>query len=83
MLILVSLNVKIVGDGDIQLSCAEYKSPNASSVIALINWKIIMNLDNVVRQMKKQILLDLKQKKESYVFTHSNVQIVGEITKPT
>ena len=73
MLILVSLNVKIVGDRDIRLSHAEYKGPNVSSIMALINWRIITNSDGVARRMKKLILLDLKQRKESHVLTRSSV----------
>ena len=83
MLIPVSLNVKIVGDGDIQLSCAEYRGLNASSVMALINWRIIVSLDSVARQMKELIPLDLKQRKEICVLTHLSVLTVREIIKLT
>jgi len=51
MLILVSLNVKIVGDGAIQLFYAEYKSLNVSSVMDLTNQRITTNLAGAAKPM--------------------------------
>ena len=51
MLTLVSLNVKIVGDGAIQLFHAEYKGLNVSSAMDLINRKITANLAGVTKPM--------------------------------
>ena len=46
---LVSLNVKIVGDGNIQLFHTEYKGLNVSSVMDLTNWRITANLAGIVK----------------------------------
>ena len=83
MLILEFLNVKIVGDGDTQLSLAGSKSRSASNAMAPTNWKTTANSDGVAKPTKKQILHDLKPKKENYVSIHSSVQIAEVTTKPT
>jgi len=54
--ILVSLNARIAGSGDIQHICVESKRPNALSVIVLIKLNIIINLPGVVKLTKKLIL---------------------------
>jgi len=51
--------------------------------MVLTNWKIIVNLDGITRQMKKQTPLNSKQRKGNHAHTHSNVQTVREITKLT
>ena len=51
--------------------------------MVLTNWKIIVNLDGITRQIKKQTPLDSKQRKGNYAHTHSNVQTVREIIKLT
>jgi len=48
---LVFLNVKIVGDGAIQLFHTEYKGLNVSSGMDLTNWRITMNLASAVKPM--------------------------------
>ena len=83
MLILESLNVKIVGDGDTQLSLAESKSRSASNAMAPTNQKTTVNSDGVAKPTKKQILYDLKPRKENHVPIHSSVQIAEVTTKPT
>ena len=52
-LILESLNVKIVGDGDIQLSLARSKGRSVSNAMAPTNLKTTVNLDGVAKPMKK------------------------------
>jgi len=66
-------NAKTAGSGVMQHSLAEYKVPSVSSAMVLTNQKIIVNLDGAVRQMKKQTLFDLKQRKGNYVHIRSNV----------
>ena len=83
MLILVSLNAKTAGDGNIQPSRAKYKDQNMSSTMAPINGRTNVNLDGVVRRMKNQTLLNLKQRKENHALTHSSIWIVREIIKLT
>ena len=66
-----------------QHSLAEYKDLSASNAIVLTNQKTIVNLDGIVRQMKKQTPLNLKQRKWNHVNTCSNIQTVRETTKLT
>ena len=81
MLILVFPNAKIVGDGDIQFFHVEHKGPNASSVIAFINWKTTASLAGVVKPMRKQTPLISKPKRANHAPIPSNVQIVMVIIK--
>ena len=74
-------NAKIVGDGDIQLFYVEHKGPNASSVMALINWKTTASLAGVVKPMRKQTPFVSKPKRANYAPTSSNVWIVMVIIK--
>jgi len=53
MLILESLNVKIVGDGDTQLSLVGSKGQNASNAMAPTNWKTTANSGGVAKPTKK------------------------------
>ena len=66
-----------------QCFLAESKDPSASSTMVLTSRKITINLDGAVRQTKKQILLDLKQRKGNHAHICSNVQTVGVTTKLT
>ena len=52
-LILKSLNVKTVGDGDTQLSLAESKGQSTSNVVAPTNRKTIVNSGGAAKQMRK------------------------------
>ena len=70
---LVFLNVKIVGDGAIQLFHTEYKGLNVSSGMDLTNWRITMNLASAVKPMWRLTPLISKLKRASHVLTHSNV----------
>jgi len=56
-----------------QHSLAEYKNLSASNATVLTNWKTIANSGGATRQMKKQTLLDSKQKKKNYAHTCSSV----------
>ena len=67
---LVSLNVKIVGDGNIQLFHTEYKGLNVSSVMDLTNWRITANLAGIVKPIRRQTPLVSKLKRVSHVLTH-------------
>jgi len=69
----VYLNVKTAENGVMQCFLAEFKDLSASSAMVLTSWKITMNLDGAARQMKKQILLNLKQRKGNHAHIHSNV----------
>ena len=82
MLILEFLNTKTVGDGDTQLFLAESKGQSASNVMAPTNQKTTVNSGGVVKQTRKQILHDLKPRRENYVPTYSSVQTVKATTKP-
>jgi len=64
-------------------SLAEYKDLSVSNATVLTSWKTIMNLGGVARQTRKQILLDLRQRRVNHVCTHSSVQIVRGTTKLT
>jgi len=66
-LILEFLNVKIVGDGNTQLSLAGSKGRSTSNAIAPTNWKTTANLNSVAKPTKRQILHDLKPRKENHV----------------
>ena len=55
--------------------CIKYNGPT--------NWKITMNLDSVVRQMRRQTLLDSRWRRENHVCTCSSAQTVGRTTKLT
>jgi len=46
----VFLNVKIVGNGAPQLSCAKFKNQNASNARVSTNQKTTMNSDGAARQ---------------------------------
>ena len=70
---LVSLNIKIVGDGAIQLFHVEYKGLNASSVIDLTNQRITVNLAGIAKPTRRPTSLISKLKRASYALTHSNV----------
>jgi len=83
MLILESLNVKIVGNGDTQLSLAGSKGRSVSNAMASTNQKTTANSDGVAKPTKKQILHDLKPRKKNHVPIHSSVQIAEATTKPT
>ena len=76
-------NTKTAGSGAMWHSLAEYKDLSTSSTTVLTNQKTIINLDDVARWTKKQIPIDLKQRKGNCAHTHSNVRTVREITKPT
>jgi len=52
-LILESLNVKTVGDGDTQLSLAGSKGRSASNVVAPTNQKTTANLGGAAKQTIK------------------------------
>ena len=54
-----------------------------TSTMAFTRWKIIVNLDGAAKQMRKQTLLALRQKKVNHVHIHSSVLIVMEITRWT
>jgi len=73
MLILESLNVKTVGDGNTQLSLAGSKGQSASNVMAPTNHKTTANSGGAAKQMRKQILHNLKPRRENYASTHSSV----------
>ena len=81
--ILEFCNVKIAGNRDMWHSHAEFKDPNASSAIVLTNQKTIMILADIARPMKRQILLILKLKKASHVYTFWNVPTVRVNIKQT
>jgi len=51
--------------------------------MVLTSWKITVNLDSAARRMKKQILLDSKQRKRNHAYICSNVQTVMVTTKLT
>jgi len=72
-LILESLNVKIVGDGNTQLSLVGSKGQNTSNAMAPTNRKTTANLGGVAKPMKKQILHNLKPRKENHVPIPSSV----------
>jgi len=71
--ILESLNAKIVGDRVTQLSLAGSKGRSVSNVMAPTNQRTTVNLDGVAKQTRKQILHDLKPRRENHVPTHSSV----------
>ena len=81
MLTLESFNAKTVGDGVTQLSLAGSKGQSASNVIVPTNQRTTANSDGVAKQTRKQILHDLKPKREIHVPTHSGVWTVEAITK--
>ena len=76
-------NARTAGSGVMWHSLAEYKDLSVSNATVLTNQKTIVNLGGVARQMKKQTLLDSKQRKENHAHTCSSVQTVGETTKLT
>ena len=51
--------------------------------MALTRLKTIVNMDGVARQMRRLILLALKQKQVLYAHILSNAPIVTEITRQT
>jgi len=67
------LNAKIVGDGVTQLSLAGSKGRSALNIMAPTNRITTANLGGVAKQTRKQILHDLKPRRENYVLTHSSV----------
>ena len=79
----VYLNVKTAGNRIMWHFLTESKDPSMSSAMVLTSWKITVNLDGAARQMKKQILLDLKQRKGNHAHICSNVRTVRATTKPT
>ena len=76
-------NVKTAGTEVMRHFPAESKNLNVSSAMVLTSWKITKNLDGAVKQMKKQTLLNSKQKKENLAHIHSNVWTVRATIKPT
>ena len=74
-------NVKIAGNGDIQHSYVEFKVLSTLNATDLTNQKTIMNLDGVAKQMRRQILHALKQRKGSHACICSNAPLVRVITK--
>ena len=70
---LKSFNAKTVGDEVIQLSLVGSKSRSASNVMVPTNQRTTVNSDGVAKQTRKQILHDLKPKREIHVPTHSGV----------
>jgi len=52
---------------------AESKDLSVSSTMVLTSQEITKNLNGATKQMKKQILLDLKQKKENLAHICSNI----------
>jgi len=79
----VYLNVKTARNGVMWCFLAESKNPSALSAMVLTSWKITVNLDSAARRMKKQILLDSKQRKRNHAYICSNVQTVMVTTKLT
>jgi len=56
----MSPNARIVGDGDILPYHAISRAPGASSAVALTRLKTIINMDGVVRRMRRLIPLTSK-----------------------
>ena len=73
MLTLESFNAKTVGDGVTQLSLAGSKGRSVSNVMAPTNRRTTTNSDGIAKQTRKQILYDLKPRRENHVPTHSSV----------
>jgi len=73
MLILESLNVKTIGDGNTQLSLAGSKGRSASNVVAPTNQKTTIDSGSAAKQTRKQILHDSKPRRENHIPTHSSV----------
>jgi len=82
-LILESLNVKFVGDGDTQLSLVGSKGQNVSNAMAPTNQKTTTNSDGVAKPTKKQIHHDLKPRKKNHVPILSSVRTTKATTKLT
>ena len=76
-------NVKTVRSGVMWHFPTESKGLSALSAMVLTNQKITENLNGAAKQTKKQILLDLKQRKENLAHIYLNVWTVGETIKLT
>ena len=76
-----SYNARIAGNGITQHSCAKYKDLDVLNAMLPTSVKTTANSGDVAKQMKSPTLHNLKQRKGSYVFTHSSVWTAEEITK--
>ena len=76
-------NARIVGNRVMLCFHVRFKDLSASNAMVLTNQKITANLDSAVKWMRNLTYPDLKQRKESYALTLSNVQTTEAITKPT
>jgi len=79
----VFLNVRIVGNGATQLSCAKFKNQNASNATVSTNQKTTMNSDGAARQMTRLTHWGWKQRRGSHALILSSAQTIKEITKRT
>ena len=65
----------------LQLDLAGSKGRSASNIMAPTNWITTANSGGVAKQTKKQILYNLKPRRENHVPTHSSVRTVEVTTK--
>jgi len=68
----VFLNIRVVGNGDIQLLYIMHMGPNISSAMVSIRQNTTERLYGFVKQISRLTLLDLKQKKTNLVHTSSS-----------
>jgi len=68
----VFLDIRVVGNRNIQLLCIMHIGPNISSTIASIRQNFTERWYGFVKQISRLTLLDLKQKKTNLVHTSSS-----------
>ena len=79
----ISLDARIVENGNIWPSLAECKNLDTLSVTSLTSQNTINTLSGAIRQISKPICHNLKQSRMNYTPIHSNAWIAKMIIRPT